>query len=554
MSPVRRVAALLALVAPLATAQLPVPEPVRTVVDSAAPERVDPASPRAALTGFLAATRERDHATAARWLDVAEVPPARAAELAQKLDAVLARHVLVDLDAVSGDASGDTTDLADPRFEFVGTIPGPDGTRDTIRLVRSRTRRDATAWHFPESVVRRVDTWYARLPNPWVRDRLPEPLRREGPLGVQWWQWLAILVLPFAAAAIGWLLARPLGILARRLVSRTASSWDDRVVDRLAGPVRLGIAATAAAPLVRLLGLPLDVEGTLLALARAAGLVALFWALLRATRLLERTLEAGHWGNTPQGRSLIPLMGRVLRAVLLVIGVLVALSQLGYAVGTVLAGLGLGGIAVALAAQKTIENLFGSFSLAADRAFRVGDWVSVDGTSGAVEQIGLRSTAIRTLGRSVVRIPNGKLADMRIENFGMRDRFVLDTTLALSYDTTMPQLRRILDGFDAVVRDHPHRWAEPGHTVRFTGFGESQLNVLVQAWFDTPDVNRFRVWQEEVLTALHGVVEREGASFAFPTRTIRVEEPGLARLAPARDGHPNPNGRGDAPQRPPATS
>lgn len=514
-----------------ACGQLPVPEPRRSALDTtptANGDRLDPASPRAALAGFLAASRAGNHTLAAKWLDTGDATPARAAELAERLDAVLARHVLIDLDTVSPEASGDTTDLADPRAEFVGTVPGPGGTRNTIRLVRSRARRDATAWHFPASVVRDVDTWYARLPNPWVRKRLPEPLRREGPLGVQWWQWLAIVALPFVATLLGLVLARPLGVVVRRIVARTDASWDDRFVDRLAGPVRTGIAAAAAAPLVRMLGLPLDVEGTLLALARAAGLVALFWALLRATRLLEQTLESGQWGNTPQGRSLIPLTGRVLRAVLLVIGLLVALAQLGYAVGTVLAGLGLGGIAIALAAQKTIENLFGSFSLAADRAFRVGDWVSVDGTSGSVEQIGLRSTAIRTLGRSVVRIPNGKLADMRIENFGMRDRFVFDVTLALTYDTTMPQLRRILAGFEAVVRDHPHRWADPGYTVRFTGFGESQLNVLVQAWFDTPDIGVFRAWQEEVLTALHAVVEREGASFAFPTRTLHLQPPPTA--------------------------
>nr|MCU0627640.1 mechanosensitive ion channel family protein [Gemmatimonadaceae bacterium] len=360
----------------------------------------------------------------------------------------------------------------------------------------------------------------------------PEPLLRDGPMGVQWWQWIAIALIAPVAALVAWLVARPLGAFARRVAARTDSGLDDRIVDRLAGPVRLGLGALLAAPLVRLLGLPLGVEGALLAIARATGLLALFWALLRGTRLLERTLEKRTWGSTPQGRSLVPLLGRVLRVVLFAIGLLVALAQLGYPVGTVLAGLGIGGIAVALAAQKTIENLFGSLSLAADRSFRIGDWVAVDGISGTVEQIGLRSTAIRTLGRTVVRIPNGKLADMRIENHGLRDRFVLDTTLRLSRDTTLEQLRAVTAQWEHAVRTHPHVIAD-GITVRLVALGEGSFDVLVQAWFATADIALFRTWQEELLRGFHAAAEREGARFAVPVRTVQL---GGATTAGPRDG------------------
>lgn len=508
------------LLAPSLAAQEPT---AAAAPDSGAAPRVDARSPRAAIGGYLGAMRGRDPAAAARWL---ELPPGasteRGAELAERLDAVLARHVRLDLGALSPEAEGDPADAADPRREIVGVIPGPAGVADTVALVRTRGRDGDPAWRFDAVTVARVDGWYDRLPNPWIRERLPAPLLAEGPLGVQWWQWLALLLVPLAAAIGGWALARPLGIVVRRVVSRTDAEWDDRVVERLTGPVRLGIASLVAVPLVRLLGLPLGVEATTLGLARAVGLLALFWALLRATRLLERSLERGTWGSTAQGRSLVPLLGRVLRLALFAIGVVVALSQLGYPVGTLLAGLGLGGIAIAFAAQKTIENFFGSLSLAADRAFRVGDWVTVDGISGSVEQIGLRSTAIRTLGRSVVRIPNGKLADMRIENFGLRDRFVLDVTVPLAAGTTMAQLERIMAAWEATLRGHPGLFAESGTTVRLTGFVDGAPQVLVQAWFDTTDVGRFREWQQGVLTAFHDAVAREGTQLAAPVRRVEL--------------------------------
>jgi MscS family membrane protein len=130
-------------------------------------------------------------------------------------------------------------------------------------------------------------------------------------------------------------------------------------------------------------------------------------------------------------QTIVPLIGRSLRVALGLAALLVPLSQLGYPVGTLLAGLGIGGIIVALAAQKTVENLFGSVSLAADRVMRVGDWVKFDDVQGTVERIGLRSTHIRTLDRTVVKVPNGRLAELRIESFGERDRIRFFTTIRL---------------------------------------------------------------------------------------------------------------------------
>lgn len=162
------------------------------------------------------------------------------------------------------------------------------------------------------------------------------------------------------------------------------------------------------------------------------------------------------------------------------------LAQFDYPVGTLLAGLGIGGIAVALAAQKTVENLIGSVAIGIDKPFRVGDAVKIDDLEGTIEEVGLRSTRIRTAERSVVSIPNGKLADMRTESFAPRDRFRFSATVGLAYSTTAAQLEAIVGEIEAWFRAQPKIWKDTIY-ARFIELGESALNIEVMAWFVTID-------------------------------------------------------------------
>jgi len=203
------------------------------------------------------------------------------------------------------------------------------------------------------------------------------------------------------------------------------------------------------------------------------------------------------------------------------IAVTAILSDFGYPVASLVAGLGLGGLALALAAQKTVENLFGAFSIGVDQPFRQGDTIKVDGVLGSVELIGLRSTRIRTLDRTVVTIPNGKLADARVECFAARDRIRMLCTLGLTYSTTAAQMREILAGCEKHLRDHPRVWQDELH-VRFVAFADSSLNVEVQAWFDTKDWYEYLRLREDAMLAFVEIVERAGSSFAFPTRTLHL--------------------------------
>jgi MscS family membrane protein len=214
-------------------------------------------------------------------------------------------------------------------------------------------------------------------------------------------------------------------------------------------------------------------------------------------------------------RSLLPLLGRVVRIVLVVLGAIVFVAQFGYSVATLITGLGIGGIAVALAMQKTLEHTFGSVAIGLDQPIRVGDWVKVGETEGEVEAIGLRSTRLRTLERSVVVIPNGRLSEMQMENFGVRDRILLRTNIALAHGTSADQVRRIRDDVDALLTDHPLVW--PGRiVVRFKGLGPTALDIDLICWMATKDYNVFRAAREEIFFKIMQIVQRAGSDFAYP--------------------------------------
>ena len=193
-------------------------------------------------------------------------------------------------------------------------------------------------------------------------------------------------------------------------------------------------------------------------------------------------------------------------------------QNLGYEITAVLAGLGVGGLAVALAAQKTLENLFGGVTLIADQPVRVGDFCRFGDRVGTVEEIGLRSTRVRTLDRTVVTIPNGQFAALALENYARRDRIWLRAKLGLRYETTPDQLRFVLVEIRKLLYAHPSVTPDPAR-IRFVGFGDFSLDLEVFAYVRTTDYDEFLAVREDVYLRIMDVVAGSGTGFAFPSQT-----------------------------------
>ncbi len=356
-----------------------------------------------------------------------------------------------------------------------------------------------------------------------LAELMPEPLLLVGPGGLAAWQWIGLVLVVLLAWMIGRLGAWVFTWAGAKLAGRTTTSLDDELLAKLRSPLR----ALASVGLIRVGAIPLELhpaaQRVLHEVLLALFAFSLVWSALRSIDVMSAHLGRAAWAvERPSTRSILLFASRLVKALVIVIAAIGFLSGIGLPVASLLAGLGIGGIALAFGAQKTVENLFGAIAIGADRPFREGDFVKVeDNVMGTVEAVGLRSTRFRTLDRTIVTLPNGRLADMRIETYTLRDRIRLATMLNLVYDTTAAQMKQVLAGLEKVLREHPSIWPDDV-SVRFVQLGASSLDIEVMAWFRTTDFGEFKVMREDVLLAFMQVVEEAGTSFAFPTRTVHV--------------------------------
>jgi len=340
------------------------------------------------------------------------------------------------------------------------------------------------------------------------------------------WQWFIIPALAVVLAFVALLLGRATRAILARLVAKTAVEWDDVLVARVRGPLSLGWFLLLCYVALPWLGLSERAREMGQRLMHGLLFLAVFWALYRAVDVAAQALISSRWSKeNSSSRSLVSLGARVAKVGVVAAGAVAMLSELGYPVASILAGLGIGGLAVALAARSTLENLFGAFSIGADQPFHEGDFVRIEDFVGTVEAIGLRSTKIRTLDRTLISMPNGKLADMRVESFTARDRIRLACTVGLLYSTTATQMREVLAGLERVLRSHPKIWPD-AVVVRFKELAASSLDIEVMAWFTTRDWGEFQLIRQGILVDFMEVVTKAGTSFAFPTRTVHVATEG----------------------------
>jgi len=486
--------------------------------------RTAPDSPRAALQKFLDLGREAQFEEAGRLLELpAGTSSAEAGRLARRLKFVLDRYILFDLSQVSGEPQGRLDDGLTPDTEEIGLIQLRRGADEPVRLVRV-TEENGARWLFSAATVARIDHWYGTLRDRWILEHLPKSLLQPGPFDLLCWQWLALPVAVLGAWFLGFFFARILRASLARVVARTRATWDDAVLERIGGPLTLTGLVAALYAVMPLLGLAAPAEDAARQFLRAGLFVVVFWALLRSVDVLVRVIQQSQWTVVhPAAWSLIPLAGRLVKMLVLVLAVVSGLSALGFPVASLLAGIGIGGLAVALAAQKSVENLVGAFSIGVDQAFKEGDLIKIGEHQGHVETIGLRSTRLRTLDRTLVTIPNSQVSEQRVESFAARDRIRLALTVGIEYGATRAQILQIVSGFEGVLRGHPRIWPDTV-VVRFTNFGESSLDIEVMCWTRSGDQDEYRDFRQEVLLGFMDVVEKAGSGFAFPTRTVHVFE------------------------------
>ncbi len=312
-------------------------------------------------------------------------------------------------------------------------------------------------------------------------------------------------------------------IFAKRLrewTEKSKFSYDDKVVRAFEGPIAALIFLLGIFMAIRVLTLDPPLQAFIGNAFEVGILAIIFWAGLRLIDVVGAILT-----DIASDRQLgiyhfIPLIRKTARVFFVIIGSILIIQNLGYSVGSLLAGLGIGGLAIALAAQESLGNFFGSISIAADRTFKVGDWIVVgDRVDGTVEEIGLRSTKVRTWSRTLLTIPNKVIANEVVENWSKMPNRRVRQVVGVSYETSRQNMTGLLEDIEKLLRDN-EEIDQKFIMVRFTDFGESSLDILVYYFTrSTAWAEHLRVRQEMNL-AIMALVEKWGSSIAFPTRTL----------------------------------
>jgi MscS family membrane protein len=485
-------------------------------------------TPRGTVLGFMEAARENKTDVIPLYLNSGLRGDA-ATELAQQLYVVLNSRLPVRVNALSDRPDGSLVNPLKPNEDAVGTINTARGPLDLV--VERVNTNGVRVWLFSRATLQAIPGVYSEIDLVTVDGYLPEFLARPRIAGIRLLDWLVLVFgIPLCYRLLGLLgpLLRPLYAMARRLLHKPEGPALE-----IHGSIRLLILAAGIRWFVLNIDLPL-VERQLWAVIRVALLISgLVWLALLfndfGERYARQRVQASHLGESI---ALLRLARRVADVLVICVGGIAALAYLGIDATAALAGLGIGGIAVALAAQKTLENVIGGFSLVFDKAVRVGDFLKLGETLGTVDRVGLRSTRIRTLDRTMLSVPNGQVATANIETFSDRDKFWFRHIIGLRYETTPAQMRLIVARVHELLAGQTGVEAETVR-ARFFRLGPSTLDVEVVAYIFAIDWSRFLEIQQELLLHIMEIVEEAGTSIAFPSQTLHLrDDRGPTRLSP----------------------
>ena len=479
--------------------QAPVPE---------AKDALGRSTPQESVFQFLEACHARDYSKALRYLDLRKMAPADRTkdgpELARQLEDLL-DDTPFDITMLSRDPEGDQSDgLADNR-ELLDTFQ-VDGQVLTLQLERVELKPGFRVWLVSQDSLPLIPKAHQLVAETPFEKKLPQPLVAFEVLDTPVWRWFALAIM----AAVLWILAE---LLSRVLVAVLRPVMNAAM---FRGPARLGLAVGGFRG-----ALDLAPPATLarLYIERAIGLVFFLAVAWAGAGVIDLITERWRSRLDPRVQavsySVLPLGRQILKLLLFLIAVLSVLSVWGYNTSTIVAGVGVGGLAVALAAQKTIENLFGGISVIGDRPVLVGDVCRFGDRTGTVMHIGLRSTRIRTPDRTIISVPNSQFSSMALENISGRDKIWFHPTLNLRRDTASDQLLKVLSSVSEILEEHPKVETGP-LPVRFTGVGAYSLDVDVVAYIATSDYDEFLALQQELLLKMLQAVEQAGTSLAVP--------------------------------------
>src|SRR5579875_38295 len=494
-------------------------------------------TPRDSIYAFLEACHRGKYAVAAQYLDLRKLSSqqrtSEGPQLAQQLSQLLDRNPRFEVGKLSDSPEGNTGDGLASNLDDLATFE-LEGEPVTLHMERVTLSGSGTpVWLVSALSVSQIPELAGTIEQSWLEKRLPEPLIKIKFVGTPLWVWLALLLIAIVLSALSRALSKLFIAILKPITARYAKAFHTQRLETLTEPLRLLLsiivfrASMAFVPTSALLRDDLLKLLILLFMLGAASL------LMRLVDIISDTVisRLDH-RERALTYSVFPLGIRFIKILIFCFAVLVVLQQWGYNMSAILAGVGVGGIAVALAAQKTIENLFGGVSLISDRPVLVGDFCQWGRQVGTVEDIGLRSTRIRTLDRTLVTVPNSQFSTMTLENYARRDKMWFHPVLHLHRDTTPEQIREVMTMVERILTAESK--VDPTDVpVRFTKITADSYVVEIFAYVLTADYNEFLKIQSRLLLEIMEGAKNLGVTFALPIQE-NVASSGSSNTSPVR--------------------
>lgn len=493
-------------------------------------------SPRKSLLTFLKAVEVGDLDLAKHFVATEKLPLPPMLPTMVRLASVIDKRSEIDPLALSSKPEGAANDDLPADREFLGRIALGDQLvhLQMERITSDKDPRFASFWRIDAESTRQLLVFETLSTTFRLADWVPPYLKYRF-FGLELWQWLGILVGVFLAILLSQLVRIPVFWCVNRFWRRYESKIPDIAPDRFMKPIQGLLFILIFRSLQPALNLGVEARQVIGLGERLLLLVFSLWVVRLVLQVGFLQLKLRFQSEDKAGAvALLPSAKVVVQSAVILFGVLIFIENLGYDVTALVAGLGVGGIAIAFAAQKTIENLICGFMILMDQPVKVGEYCRFGVNEGFVERIGLRSTRIRTLERTVVTIPNADFAQLSIENLAERDQIRMRFLLGVRYETSADQMRYILTALNRLLITH-EKVSNDKIRVRFHSFADYALNIEIVGYITTSVFDQFLAIREDIYLAIMDIVKEAGTDFAFPSQTIYFERGAGIDKAKAKD-------------------
>ena len=485
-------------------------------------------TPRGTMQGFMQALAQNDWALAINYIDVNnnKNPSATIQSLKAALDS--GGRINEQLQ-ISNDPAGNLDDKLPPNLDKVGEINAPNTNKGSIDILLQRVKQNngTQVWLISQQTLQQVSTLSPNAKPTLVERYVPKKWLDEDIKGYSVGHIAAVIALLFATYVLSLLISQLFFWLFRTIYLATHPDKEKRfpIDGRVVVPAAMVITGVIIKELMIVVGINLVARNVVSKLADMLSWVALAWLLLRIMDLVfKRAENYASNNNHPERLSVLNLLRKVVKVILLAIAAIVILGNLGFDLTTGIAALGIGGVALALGAQKTIENLVGSVSVVADQPVNVGDYCRFGSQEGTVEDIGIRSTRLRTTDRTVVTIPNGNFSSMSIENVSKRDMFHFSQVFYVSRDSDIDKLKEFLEQTQIYITNHPDTNSMLNQ-VRISGTQQDAYLVEVRCYMTVKGVMDFNQKQTEMILQIAELMQDVGLKNALPTSRVMMGKP-----------------------------